>query len=45
MSNTIGILGAGVVGRQLAQYALGAGQQVMVANSRGPDTLGDLVAR
>ncbi len=40
---TIGILGAGEVGGQIARAAIGAGYAVIIANSRGPETLTDLV--
>ena len=39
----IGIIGAGRVGATLAKYFVSAGHQVTVANSRGPQTLRDLV--
>ncbi|AYD02099.1 NAD(P)-binding domain-containing protein [Neorhizobium sp. NCHU2750] len=35
----IGIIGAGIVGRAIGKLALAAGHQVMVSNSRGPQTL------
>lgn len=35
----IGIIGAGFVGRTLATLAIKAGHQVMISNSRGPQTL------
>jgi predicted dinucleotide-binding enzyme len=41
---TIGIIGAGEVGSQLARAAIGNGYQVVLANSRGPETLAGLVA-
>ena len=41
---TIGMIGAGEVGRQLARAAIGNGYTVVLANSRGPETLRDLVA-
>ncbi len=41
---TIGIIGAGEVGSQLARAAVAAGYAVVIANSRGPHTLTDLVA-
>jgi 8-hydroxy-5-deazaflavin:NADPH oxidoreductase len=41
----LGILGAGQVGSVLAEAAIGAGWDVVVANSRGPATLADLVRR
>lgn len=39
----IGILGAGHMGRTLARPFLGAGHEVWLANSRGPETLRPLV--
>lgn len=41
---TIGIIGAGEVGSQLARAALAHGYEVVIANSRGPETLAGLVA-
>ncbi|WP_269756508.1 NADPH-dependent F420 reductase [Agromyces humatus] len=41
---TIGIIGAGHIGSQVARAAIGAGYDVVIANSRGPETLADLVA-
>lgn len=41
---TIGIIGAGEVGSQLARAAVATGYTVVIANSRGPHTLTDLVA-
>ena len=35
----IGIIGAGFVGRSIAKLALQAGHDVMLSNSRGPQTL------
>lgn len=35
----IGIIGAGFVGRSIAKLALQAGHEVMLSNSRGPQTL------
>lgn len=40
---TIGIIGAGHIGSQLARAFTGAGYDVVIANSRGPETLKDLV--
>ncbi|OIH94857.1 MULTISPECIES: NADPH-dependent F420 reductase [unclassified Curtobacterium] len=40
---TIGIIGAGNIGSQLARLAVRNGHQVVIANSRGPETLSDLV--
>jgi 8-hydroxy-5-deazaflavin:NADPH oxidoreductase len=39
----IGIVGAGRVGRALAVVLAAAGHEVMLSNSRGPDTLVDVV--
>lgn len=39
----IGIVGAGNIGGTLARLFAGAGHEVAVSNSRGPDTLRDLV--
>jgi len=41
---TIGIIGAGNIGSNVARAALAHGYEVVISNSRGPDTLGDLVA-
>jgi hypothetical protein len=41
---TIGLIGAGHIGSQLARLAVAHGYQVVVSNSRGPDTLAPLVA-
>src|SRR5215218_3473028 len=41
---TLGIIGAGNIGSALAQVALDAGHDVVLANSRGPETLTDVVA-
>jgi predicted dinucleotide-binding enzyme len=40
---TIGLIGAGHIGSQLARLAVQQGYDVVVSNSRGPDTLQDLV--
>jgi predicted dinucleotide-binding enzyme len=37
----IGLLGTGHIGRTLVQRLSAAGHDVKVANSRGPDTIGD----
>lgn len=42
--HTVGIIGSGQVGSQLARLAVAHGYDVVVANSRGPETLSDLVA-
>jgi predicted dinucleotide-binding enzyme len=41
---TLGLIGAGHIGSALAQTALDAGYDVLISNSRGPETLTDLVA-
>jgi predicted dinucleotide-binding enzyme len=41
---TLGLIGAGHIGSALAQTALDAGYDVVISNSRGPETLADLVA-
>jgi predicted dinucleotide-binding enzyme len=40
---TVGILGAGHIGSALARRSLELGYDVVIANSRGPETLTDLV--
>ncbi len=40
---TIGIIGAGNIGRNLSIALLTAGHQVVIGNSRGPETLGALI--
>lgn len=40
---TIGLIGAGHIGGTLARIAVAAGLEVVVSNSRGPQTLVDLV--
>src|SRR4051794_25258621 len=42
--NPVGIIGAGRIGQAMAQIALRAGRPVAIANSRGPDSLNDLIA-
>jgi predicted dinucleotide-binding enzyme len=41
---TIGIIGAGHIGGQIARKAVELGYDVVISNSRGPETLADLVA-
>jgi predicted dinucleotide-binding enzyme len=41
---TIGIIGAGHIGSQIARAAITAGYDVVISNSRGPETLTALVA-
>jgi predicted dinucleotide-binding enzyme len=40
---TIGLIGAGKIGSQLARLAVKSGYDVVVSNSRGPETLAGLV--
>jgi 8-hydroxy-5-deazaflavin:NADPH oxidoreductase len=41
---TIGFIGAGHIGSQVARLAVGSGYAVVISNSRGPETLTSLVA-
>lgn len=41
---TIGLIGAGHIGSQVARLAVAAGHDVVLSNSRGPETLASLVA-
>lgn len=41
---TIGLIGAGNIGSQLARLAVANGYDVVISNSRGPETLSPLVA-
>ena len=40
---TIGLIGAGRIGSQVARLAIAAGYDVVISNSRGPETLAALV--
>ena len=40
---TIGCIGAGHIGGQVARLAIAAGYDVVISNSRGPETLADLI--
>ena len=40
---TIGLIGAGHIGSQVARLAVAHGDSVVISNSRGPETLADLV--
>jgi 8-hydroxy-5-deazaflavin:NADPH oxidoreductase len=42
---TLGLIGAGHIGSTLAKLAVDAGYDVVLSNSRGPETLADLVAK
>ena len=41
---TIGLIGAGHIGSQVARLAVAHGYDVVISNSRGPETLSALVA-
>lgn len=41
---TIGLIGAGHIGSQIARLAVANGYNVVISNSRGPESLSDLVA-
>ena len=41
---TIGLIGAGNIGSQVARAAIASGYDVVISNSRGPETLTDLVS-
>jgi len=41
---TIGFIGSGLIGGTVARLAIAAGHDVVLSNSRGPETLTDLVA-
>ncbi len=44
MTQTIGIIGSGLIGTGIARLAVTAGFNVVLSNSRGPETLGELIA-
>lgn len=44
MTETLGLIGSGMIGSALARLAVAAGLDVVVSNSRGPDTLGALIS-
>jgi predicted dinucleotide-binding enzyme len=41
---TVGFLGSGSIGSTITRLAIAAGHQVVLSNSRGPETLADTVA-
>ncbi|WP_345432591.1 NADPH-dependent F420 reductase [Actinoallomurus vinaceus] len=43
MTGTLGLIGSGMIGSALARLAVAAGLDVVLSNSRGPETLADLV--
>lgn len=44
MPQTLGLIGSGMIGSSVARLAVAAGLDVVLSNSRGPETLADLVA-
>lgn len=44
MTPTVGVLGAGTVGKTVARFFLTAGRNVVISNGRGPDSLGEVIA-
>lgn len=44
MTKTLGLIGSGMIGGGLARLAVAAGLDVVLSNSRGPQTLAGLVA-
>jgi predicted dinucleotide-binding enzyme len=44
VTKTLGLIGSGNIGSALARLAVAAGLDVVLSNSRGPETLTDLVA-
>ena len=41
---TLGLIGSGQIGIAIARLAIAAGYEVVLSNSRGPETLADAVA-
>src|ERR1035438_5803991 len=41
---TVGFIGSGMIGGTVARLGVAAGHHVVLSNSRGPETLKDLVA-
>ncbi len=44
MTDSVGIIGAGRLGQAMARTARRAGRSVVIANSRGPESLGSVVS-
>ena len=44
MTDSVGIIGAGRLGQAMARTALRAGRRVVIANSRGPESLASVVS-
>ena len=40
---TVGLIGSGMIGGTVARLSVAAGHHVVLSNSRGPETLTDLV--
>jgi predicted dinucleotide-binding enzyme len=45
LPQTLGLIGSGMIGSSIARLAVAAGIEVVLSNSRGPETLADLVAQ
>jgi len=45
VTDSVGIIGAGRLGQAMARTALRAGRRVVIANSRGPDSLTSVVSK
>lgn len=43
-TNTVGIIGAGAIGQALARQLANAGLNVILSNSRGPESLAEVIA-
>src|SRR4051794_1422834 len=43
-NKTIALIGAGHIGSQVARLAIRSGYDVVLSNSRGPETLAELIA-
>jgi predicted dinucleotide-binding enzyme len=44
VTDTVGIIGAGRLGQAMARTAQRAGRRVVIANSRGPESLASVVS-
>ena len=44
MQQTLGIIGAGNIAKAVAKHALNAGYEVILSNSKGPETLQETIA-
>ena len=42
-TTTVGIIGAGAIGQAFAKQLVNAGMNVILSNSRGPESLSDVV--